>query len=301
MPDHISKKTENYLTQFEDYLRSVGMADNTVESYGRDAKQFLKFLEDEGADIQDVDEEVLLRFLQKLTERELTGTTKRRMMEGLKTFFRAMKRIGQVTENPFADFQDMPKVKDRNMRVLTEMEYRSLRDVVRGSRRKSSIRDYAILELALQTGLRRSEICSLTLDDIEFSTRTTVGHVRVREGKGGKERAVTLNHVAERAIKEYLTVRPEDTGYKEIFLNNRLKPCSPMVISAVFKKYMEKASIHGASFHSLRHTFATHSLKKDTNIIVVQEVLGHKSLTTTQKYTHFLREMMDSQLTKNVL
>ena len=301
MPDQISKNTEDYLSQFEDYLRSVSMAENTVESYGQDVKQFLKFLESEGADIRDVDEETLLRFLKKLTEKELTGTTKRRMMEGLKAFFRAMKRIGQVNGNPFADFQDMPKVKDKNMRVLTEMEYRSLRDVVRGSRRKSSIRDYAILELALQTGLRRSEICSLTLDDIEFSTRTTVGHVRVREGKGGKERTVTLNNVAEGAIKEYLTIRPEDTEYKEIFLNNRHRPCSPMVISAIFKKYMEKAGIHGASFHSLRHTFATHSLKKDSNIIVVQEALGHKSLTTTQKYTHFLREMMDNQLTKNAL
>jgi site-specific recombinase XerD len=301
MPEQIPEKTEEFLSQFEDYLRSVGMSENTVGSYGQDVKQFLKFLENEGSDIQDVDEEVLLRFLQRLTERELTGTTKHRMMEGIKAFFRAMKRVGQVKENPFIGFQDMPKIKDRNMRVLTEMEYRSLRDVVRASRRKSSIRDYAILELALQTGLRRSEICSLTLDDMEFSTRTTVGHVRVREGKGGKERTVTLNEVAERAIKEYLNTRPEETGYKEIFLNNRLKPCSPVVISAVFKKYMEKAGIHGASFHSLRHTFATHSLKKDTNIIVVQEALGHKSLTTTQKYTHFLREMMDSQLTKNSL
>ena len=301
MSDKISKKSGNHLEQFRDYLQSVGMSENTIESYGRDVKQFLKFLEDEGSDILGVDAEMLLRFLQKLTERELTGATKRRMMEGIKTFFRSMKRIGQVKENPFADFQDMPKVKDTNMRVLTEMEYRSLRDVVRASRRKSSIRDYAILELALQTGLRRSEICFLTIDDMEFSTKTTIGHVRVREGKGGKERTVTLNNVAESAIKEYLTIRPEETGYKEIFLNNRLKACSPIVISAVFKKYMEKAGIHGASFHSLRHTFATHSLKNDTNIIVVQEALGHSSLTTTQKYTHFLQEIMDKQLTQNAL
>ncbi len=301
MPDQISKKVEDYLSWFEDYLRVIGMAKNTVESYGRDVRQFLKFLADEGADIGDVDEEMLLRFLQKLTERELTSTTKRRMMEGLKAFFRAMKKIGEVADNPFAEFEDMPKAKDKKMRVLTEMEYRSLRNVLRNSRRKSSIRDYAILELALQTGLRRSEICSLTLNDIEFSTRATVGHVRVREGKGGKERTVTLNNVAEEAIEEYLTVRPEDTGYKEIFLNNRFKPCSPVVISSVFRKYIEKAGINGASFHSLRHTFATHSLKKNTNIIVVQEALGHKSLTTTKKYIHFLHEIMDEQLTKNAL
>ncbi|MFC1718714.1 tyrosine-type recombinase/integrase [Candidatus Poribacteria bacterium] len=301
MSDQISKKTEDYLERFGGYLQSVGMAQNTVESYGRDVKQFLKFLEAEGANIRDVDEEVLLRFLQKLTERELTSATKRRMMEGLKTFFRAMRKVGQVDANPFTDFQDMPKVKDNNMRVLTEMEYRALRDVVRSSRRKSSIRDYAILELALQTGLRRAEICSLTMEDIEFSTKITVGHIRVRESKGGRERTVTLNHVAEKSLREYLAMRPEDTDYQEIFLNNRLKPCAPVVISAIFKKYMEKAGIHGASFHSLRHTFATHSLKNDTNIIVVQEALGHKSLTTTQKYTHFLREIMDKQLTQNSL
>jgi len=123
MSDQMCSKAEDYLYQFGDYLRSVGMARNTIESYGRDVKQFLKFLEDEGVDIQDVDEEVLLRSLRKLTERELTNTTKRRMMEGVKTFFWSMKRTGQVRENPFADFDDMPKVKDKNIRVLTEMAH----------------------------------------------------------------------------------------------------------------------------------------------------------------------------------
>jgi integrase/recombinase XerD len=301
MPNQMLPKTQDYLQKFESYLRSLDLAENTVESYGRDVKQFLGFLEDKGVNIQDVDHETLLQFLGELTQRGLKSTTKRRMMESLRTFFRCMKRLGEVDTTPLAEFQDMPRIKDSNMRVLAEIEYRSLRDVVRSSRRKSNIRDYAILELALQTGLRRAEICSLALDDIDFSTKTTVGHVRVREGKGGKERAVTLNHVAEKALREYLAVRSEDTGYKELFLNNRLRPCNPVVISAIFKKYMEKAGISGASFHSLRHTFATHSLNKDTNIIVVQEALGHKSLTTTQKYVHFLREMMDEQLNKNAL
>lgn len=289
------------LDRFESYLRSVNMSENTIRSYGMDIRQFLRFVESKGVGIQEVDHGTLLQFLEYLTHLGRTGSTKRRKMEAVKTFYRAMQRVGELKENPAADFPDMPKTKDSNMRVLTEMEYRSLRDVVRGSRRKSAIRDYAILELALQTGLRISEVCSVSMKDMEFSTKTTVGHVRVRKGKGGKERTVTLNDAAEKALKAYMDVRPKNTGYQELFLNNRLRPCDPVAISRIFKRYIGKVGIAGASFHSLRHTFATHSLKKGTNIIVVQEALGHKSITTTQKYVHFLQEMMDNQLTKNAL
>ena len=289
------------LDRFQAYLRSVNMSENTVRAYGNDVRQFLDFLASKDMDVQEADHQSLLDFLAFLTHKGLRGNTKRRKMEAVKTFYQVMHRMGQLRENPAAGFRDMPKTEDGNMRVLTEMEYRTLRDVVRGSRRRSGIRDYSILEMALQTGLRVSEICSLTRDDVGFSTKSTVGHVRVRKGKGGKERMVTLNQAAEDALRAYLKVRPKDTGNQEIFLNNRLKPCNPVVISGVFKRYMEKAKIDDASFHTLRHTFATHSLRKGSNIIVVQEALGHKSLTTTQKYVHFLRELMDKQLTKNAL
>ncbi len=289
------------LDRFESYMRSMNMSENTVISYGIDVREFLGFIQSERTDVQDVDHQILLKFLEHLTQRELRGGTKRRKMEAVKTFYRAMKKLGILEDNPVADFHDMPKARDAAARVLTEMEYRSLRDVVNGSLRKSGVRDYAILELALQTGLRRSEICSLTIDDIKFSTRTTVGYAQVQKGKGGKARSVVLNNAAQKALKEYLALRPKDTGHSQIFLNNRLKPCNPAAISAIFKKYMKKAGINDASFHSLRHTFATHSLRKGTNIIVVQEALGHQSLTTTQKYVHFLREMMEEQLTKNAL
>lgn len=289
------------LDKFESYMRSVNMSENTITSYLRDVREFMRYLQDENIGVQEAHHGTFTVFLVYLTHKGLKSSTRRRKMEAVKTFYKAMARMGHVDGNPAADFQDMPKMVEAKARVLTEMEYRSLRDVVRSSRRRSSLRDYAILELALQTGLRRSEICSLAVDDVEFSTKTTVGRVRVRKGKGGKERSVTLNDAAQKALKEYLAVRPGDTVHQEIFLNNRRKPCDPAIISAVFKKYMEKAGIKDASFHSLRHTFATHSLRKGTNIIVVQEALGHKSLTTTQKYLHFLEEMMDRELTKNAL
>ena len=289
------------LDRFESYMRSVNMSENTIAAYGKDVRQFLSFAEKNGVGVHEVGQEILLKFLDYMTGKGLKSSTKRRKMEAVKTFYRAMRKMGAVKADPFAGFGDMPRVKDNHMRVLTEMEYRSLRDVVRGSRRKSGVRDYAILELALQTGLRISEICSLSIGDIEFSTRTTVGHVTVRKGKGGKERFVTLNDAAERALRDYLAARPRGANCQVVFLNNRLKPCNTIVVAGIFKRYMQKAGIQGASFHSLRHTFATHSLRKGTNIIVVQEALGHKSLTTTQKYIHLVREMMDEQLTKNAL
>lgn len=289
------------LDRFESYMRSVNMAENTIMSYGKDVRQFLDFITSRNVGIPAVDHGVILQFLEHLTQRNLTSSTKRRKLEAVKAFYNAMCRLSELADNPMNDFQDMPKMKTKGMRVLNEMEYRTLRDVVRNSRRGSSVRDYAILEVALQTGLRISEICSLSMDDVEFSTRTTVGYVQVQKGKVGKERMVTLNEAAEKAIKVYQSVRPKAAGYQELFLNNRLSPCKPNVISEIFKKYMGKAGIAGASFHSLRHTFATHSMRNGTDIIVVQKALGHRSLTTTKKYLHFLQETMDRQLTKNAL
>ena len=288
------------LDRFQSYLQSVNMSKNTIKAYVRDCRQFQEFITSRDMEFQDVGQSHLLEFLERLTAKGLKSSTRRRKMEALRTFYRTMQKLGELEQDPFQGFQDMPRIEDSNMRVLTEMEYRSLRDVVRGSSRKSSVRDYAILELALQTGLRISEICSLCASDTHFSTKTTVGYVTVRRGKGGKERLVTLNQVAEKAIKEYLAIRPS-TECTELFISNRLTPCEPLTIAAVFRRYMVKAGVENASFHSLRHTFATHTLKKGTNIIVVQEALGHTSLTTTQKYLHFVREMMDNQLTRNPL
>jgi site-specific recombinase XerD len=289
------------LDKFESYLKSINISRNTITAYVSDVRQFLEFIRSESGDINSVNEGFLLRFLEHMTMKELKGSTKRRKIEAVKAFYNAMKKKGIIEENPIIGFSDMPKSSDGHMKVLSEMEYRSLRDVVRSTNRHSNVRDYAILELALQTGLRVSEVCSLSLDDLELSTKATVGYVTVRHGKGGKDRVVTLNEAAERSIKAYLAMRPKTATCDRLFLSNRLGPCNPVVIGAVFKGYMRRAGIDGASFHSLRHTFATHSLRKGTNIIVVQEALGHKSLTTTQKYLHFIREMMDEQLTKNAL
>lgn len=289
------------LDEFVSYLESMSRSENTIVSYRRDAGQFLDFIRSKGIPPGQVDQKTLLAFLAHLTQQENKGSTKRRKMESVKAFYAAMRRMGQLKIDPFDAFDDMPGLEDNRGRALTEREYRSLRDAVRGNRRKSSARDYAILELALQTGLRRAEICSLAIDDLQFSTRTTQGYVRVRKGKGGKERRVVMNHAAEEALKAYLAVRPRGAAHQEIFLNNRLKPCAPVIISRIFKGHMEKADIHGASFHSLRHTFATHSLRKGTDLIVVQHALGHESITTTQKYLHFVDELMAEQMTKNVL
>lgn len=165
-------------------------------------------------------------------------------------------------------------------------------------------RDAAIIELLLQTGMRLSELVNLKVDDIELPRKITkdpfnVGSIHII-GKGGKERTITLNWKACKAIKAYLKVRP-GVDYKELFITKFLKPIGPRGLQNIVKKYLDEANIKNASFHTLRHTFATHQIKKGTNIRVVQEALGHESLQTTSVYISLARKLMDKELQEHAL
>jgi len=147
-----------------------------------------------------------------------------------------------------------------------------------------------------------SEVCNLKHpDDIQFSSKTVHASLTLRETKSRRDRLIPLNLVAERAIKGYLSERPSDCPTNHLFLTNRQTPLTQPLLSRLLKRYFQLADIKGASFHTLRHTFATHSLSKGTNIMVIKETLGHKHLTTTEKYLHFIRERQVEELERNAL
>ena len=183
--------------------------------------------------------------------------------------------------------------------MLSEAEYKRLMAAV-----QHEVRDGAILELLLQTGIRQSECAAITLGDLQLPARISrdagnVGSLRVH-GKGRKDRVVTLNYKVCRALKAYLAVRPRSTR-SALFLTKFEKPLGTRSIRTIVSKYLAEAGIPGASTHALRHTFATHHVRRARNSTWCARPSGHESLATTSVYVGLAREVMDQELQRNAL
>ena len=282
---------------FEAHLVGQNYAINTIIAYRGDVDRFLDFLAGRGLGPADATAAHVTDWLAHLADSGISAASRGRKLNAVRGFFRFLIDTARAGKNPAAGVKT-PKADQKARRVLSEIEYRRLRDIVRDR----SARDYAIVELTLQTGLRASEVCNLRYPtDIAFSNKSVHASVTVREAKSRRDRLVPLNSTAERAIKAYLDVRPTDGGTDHLFLANRKTPLTRPLLHRMLTRYFRLARISGASFHTLRHTFATHSLDKGTNLLVVKETLGHKHLTTTQKYLHFIRERQVEELEKNAL
>jgi integrase len=188
---------------------------------------------------------------------------------------------------------------------LSKAEYKRLLDAVR-----HETRDAALIELILQTGLRLSEVARLTLNDIELPAKIvrpdparkdpgTWGRVLVH-GKGRKQRTVTLNWKACKAIRAYQAVRP-NVDDSHLFITKFGRGIGPRSIENLVMKYLDEAGIHDATVHSLRHIFATMHAKQGTKLGVLRDALGHESLETTSRYVGLAREQMDQELQQHAL
>lgn len=282
---------------FEAHLTAQNYAINTIHAYRRDVNQFLQFLEEQYLPLDALTIAHATQFFTTLTQQGIAPSSRARKLNALRGFLAFLVQRGDIPANPFA-LMKAPKIDTKQMRVLKEVEYRRLRDVIR----ERSIRDYAIVELVLQTGLRASEVCHLRFPrDIEFSSKTVHASVTIRESKSRHARLVPLNSVAEKALRHYLNVRAKEADTDHLFLTNRKTQMTRSLLHRMLKRYFALAGIEDVSFHTLRHTFATHSIHKGTNLLVVQETLGHKHLTTTEKYLHFIRERQVEELEKNAL
>ena len=287
------------LVDFEGtYMALRNFAEATRCGYAADLRHFLVHLAATFGieSVNEVQRTHLHQYLAELDRRGRAGATRARKIAAIKSFFGYLEDIGAISANP-ARGMPRPKQEVHEPRVLTEAEYSRLQEACRGHQR-----DRAIIQLFLQTGLRLSEVANLTLLDAQVPTNgipSSIGAVRVK-GKGRKQRSVTLNWKACQAIVAYLTDRPA-TDCPNVFLSRNGSALSGRAIQRIVKKYMAKAEITHATVHTLRHTFATHMVRKGTNLRVVQEALGHTSLQTTSRYISLAREVMDQQLQANAL
>ncbi len=263
----------------------------TVRSYRSDLRGFAAFVgRDSGADaprVDRLDTRALRAYLASLHEQGLSRATVARRLAALRSFFRYLARTGAIEADPTRPLRT-PRAATRNP---TRMEIEEVEAILHAPDPATPLgsRDLAILELLYGTGLRVSELVGLDLADVNPQRRI----LRVT-GKGGKERIVPFGEVAADALIPWLRVRPQLlrdwSGPEAVFLNARGGRLSDRSVRTVVRRYLGEAGLArlagAVSPHTLRHAFATHLLDRGADLRTIQELLGHSSLATTQKYTH---------------
>lgn len=263
----------------------------TVRNYASDIQGFLDFLGENGVtSLNEVDRSTMRHYLSWLLQEGIARGSINRKLSALRSFYRYLMRENLVDVEPLSTLS-APKLEKRLPTFLTLEEISQLLAVQDASTRYG-LRDHAILELLYAAGLRVSEIVTLNLDNVDLSSR----QVKVW-GKGAKERMVLMGRPAAKALKLYLKHgRIKLLGKKEtraFFLNRNGDRISERRIQHLIKKYARKAGLDMRIFpHIMRHTFATHLLDGGADLRVVQDLLGHARLSSTQVYTHLTQSQI---------
>ena len=246
---------------------------HTLKSYGNDLRQFESFLAAERVTATELSPRHIRAFLVALHARGLDPASVGRKLAAVRSWLRFLVRRGVLERNPAREVRG-PRLPKKLVSFLPVDEAHDLMVA------NNSLRDTAILELLYASGLRVSELTGLALDDVDRSART----VRVL-GKGRKERVVPFGGAAARALDTYLPRRGTAPG--PLFVNARGGGLTPRSVHTVVRRAAAAAGItRRVSPHTLRHTFATHLLDAGADLRVIQELLGHSRLSTTQRYTH---------------
>ncbi|MDP8956684.1 MAG: site-specific tyrosine recombinase XerD [Actinomycetota bacterium] len=279
------------MARFLDHLSvERGVSKNTLEAYRRDLTRYGAYLTSRGlADATDVDEETVAGFVRDLSDSEYSDgqryrpSSVARTLAAVRSFHRFLLREGDTPVDP-AEAVSRPKVPRNLPRPLDMADVEAMLGAVSGGD-IAAMRNRAILETLYGAGVRISELINLDVDDVDLDE----GSVRVL-GKGSKERVVPLGKYAVAAVSAYLTrVRPMLAGSQSgaaLFLNQRGGRLTRQGVTKILKAAADRAGVSKrVTPHSFRHSFATHLLEGGADVRVVQELLGHATLTTTQVYT----------------
>ena len=279
---------EQLLKEYEYYLTSEKMmSKNSITSYLNDCYNYLAYLRNKCliTNMNEVSSEDIRGYLAYLKKKKMSAATMNRNLCSIKSFHRFLLADKYVNRNVAKEISAL-KMEKKLPSVLSIEEVTSLLEVVKGES-PIDLRNQAMLELVYATGLRVSELCNIKITDLRFTTH----QIRVL-GKGSKERIIPVNDYALTRVREYLVKgriqlinAKKDNGY--LFLNNHGEVISRVGFFKILKDLAKKANIDkNISPHTLRHSFATHLLESGVDIRLIQELLGHEDIATTQIYTH---------------
>ena len=286
---------DSVIQDFVFYLfAEKGLAKNSIEAYQRDISFFSTKMKERGVeDFSKINEEDVMAFFRILKDKKLSSSSIYRSAIVLKSFFRFLRkeRIIQTTKMLYFD---TPKVWQQIPEVLTEEEVQRLL-AVPCIEEPLGARDRAILEILYASGLRASEVCGLDIFDVDDD------FVRVR-GKGGKERLVPINAPAIKMIDHYLIrfrAGGKNASCDALFVSKQGKRLNRVTLWNRVKFYVKKADISKVvSPHTLRHSFATHLLENGADLRIIQEMLGHEDINTTDRYTQISQKHLSAAFSK---
>lgn len=311
-----------FLNSFLDYTTTIlNKSPNTIKEYNYDLNRFLKYLMyhlrlTTEKNLDDIDiHSMTLEIMNKVTLDDihaylfyLTNTfdskpaTRARKAASIRVFFKYLAQKGMISQNPAMNLES-PKLGKRMPKYLSLDDSKKLLEVANNTNDRNNERDFAIITLFLNCGIRLSELVGINIKDIVFSE----DKLNVI-GKGNKERTIYLNKACVNAINSYLAVRPK-TGIKSgsedaLFLSERLERISKRTVQYIVKQELLKAGLDANKYsvHKLRHTAATLMYQYgNVDIRALQELLGHESISTTQIYTHVNNEQVRHAVEDNPL
>lgn len=276
-----------YIGEYTDFMKNTcHKSKNTVESYRRDVKQYITYLDETGISaITDTTQTNILSYIMFLKKRGRAASTVSRVLASIRSYYLYLLRNGQIESDPTLTLTT-PKIEKKPPQVLSNNEVTLLLEQPKISDNKG-MRDKAMLELLYATGIRVSELIGLNVDDVNLG----MGYIRCQNSKN--ERIIPVGNKAIDAIKLYLEkARPfllKDTDEEALFVNRMGARISRQGFWKIIKQYRESSGIEtDITPHSLRHSFAAHLIQNGADLQSLKSMMGHSDISSTQVYTCFL-------------
>lgn len=268
----MSTDLRGLVNAFIEHLKGQGKSQHTIVAYKKDLEQFIGYLSSrEITDVKEVKKDDIENFISKLLTDNYTKKSASRKLNSIRTFFRYLKTEDLLKQNPSLEVSH-PKYTQAPPRILSKLEYRALRDFA-----KSDKRTYAMVELLLQTGIRIGELAEIKVSDISEDSLKIDG------------RNIPLNKAVKRAIQSYTKVR-HNTDSEFIFVTKTGRQLLVRNIRSIITRCFREVGIEDAKVQDLRNTFIAYQLMNGASISYISKIVGHKRLSSTEKYLDLVKQ-----------
>jgi site-specific recombinase XerD len=276
----MEQNAKSAINSFKENLSKQGRASATILAYSKDIEQLTDFIGKSGkTSLKEITKSDIDAFKEDLAQKNYTTKSISRKINSIKSFFSYIQINGVIVDNPATEVTH-PKYDIKPPRLLNKLEYRALRDVC-----KDDARMAAIVELLLQTGMRISELANLKIKDIDRTTNQAT----IRAFESHPERNIPFNQPAMEALDRYLTIRPKSSN-DSVFITKTGNTFLIRNIRSNLDRYFHIAGIQNAKVNDLRHTFIAQQLTSGSPLVYISKLVGHKRLSTTEKYLEFISE-----------